>query len=295
MPLPLIASKQYKTTVNNQKIVKVGIFADVENGKKELQTMGFYTIDGDLPTGSEIVFDISLGIDEVFEIKVHPKSDKSKNKKIVLGRGNKDSKALEFLLGCIEKMLGNGFSEKQKDYFFKAAKKEIDKINSLVVESNDSDKWEEIGTSTFSAFEQAERVSDSIDEDEFAIIFAQILIGEYPNLIMSEDATEMRRLLHDIKHGDDALQKIQSSQKLKSLTDDYPVLITLFTVKMASDTAAKTNPSDAHRLLQMHEQIKTHFRNRRKDEAYALLTEAIELRDMYDEGGIDISSIHLKK
>ncbi len=295
MPLPLIASKQYKTTVNNQKIVKVGIFADVENGKKELQTMGFYTIDGDLPTGSEIVFDISLGIDEVFEIKVHPKSDKSKNKKIVLGRGNKDSKALEFLLGCIEKMLGNGFSEKQKDYFFKAAKKEIDKINSLVVESNDSDKWEEIGTSTFSAFEQAERVSDSIDEDEFAIIFAQILIGEYPDLIMNEDATEMRRLLHDIKHGDDALQKIQSSQKLKSLTDDYPVLITLFTVKMASDTAAKTNPSDAHRLLQMHEQIKTHFRNRRKDEAYALLTEAIELRDMYDEGGIDISSIHLKK
>ncbi len=294
MPLPANKQEVLKTTVNNQKVVKVGIYADVEDGKKEIQIMGFFTIEEDLPLGSEVVFDITLGMDEVFEIKVYLKNNKTKSKKIVLGRGNKDSRALDFLSSCLQKMLGNDFSEKQRDFFFKSAKREIEKINSLGTESNDSEKWEEIGTNVFSAFEQAERVSDDIDEDEMAIIFASILLGEYPDLIGSEDATAMRRYLGDSKNQDDPLLKIQATQKLKALTDEYPVLITLFTVKMASDKAVKVNPTDGHRLLQMHDQIVNHFRNRRKEEAFALLEEATDLRDKYDEGGSDIS-IHLKK
>jgi molecular chaperone DnaK len=43
--------RNYKTTVNNQKVVKVGIYADVEDGVKEKQTMGFFTIEEDLPFG----------------------------------------------------------------------------------------------------------------------------------------------------------------------------------------------------------------------------------------------------
>mgnify|MGYP000954745908 CR=1 FL=1 len=295
MPLPANKQEVLKTTVNNQKVVKVGIYADVEDGKKEKQTMGFFTIEEDLPLGSDIVFDITLGIDEVFEIKVYPKNNKSKSKKIVLGRGNKDSKALDFLSKCLEQMLGSDFTEKQRDFFFKSAKKEIEKINSLGTESNDSEKWEEISTNTFSTFEQAERVSDDIDEDEMSIIFASILLGEYPDLIGSEDATAMRRYLGDSKNQDDPLLKIQATQKLKVLTDEYPVLITLFTVKMASDKAVKVNPTDGHRLLQMHDQIVNHFRNRRKEEAFILLEEATDLRDRYDQGGIDLGSIHLKK
>jgi len=294
MPLPCNVSKPYKTTTNNQKVVKVGIYADVEDGKKEKQTMGFFTIEEDLPTGSDIVFDITLGIDEVFEVKVYTKNNKAKSKKIVLGRGNKDSKALDYLSKCLEQMMGNEFTEKQRNFFFKSAKKEIEKINTLGTESNDSEKWEEIGTNTFSTFEQAERVSDDIDDDAIALIFAAILLGEYPDLIGSEDATAMRRYLGDSKNQDDPLLKIQATQKLKALTDEYPVLITLFTVKMASDKAVKVNPTDGHRLLQMHDQIVNHFRNRRKEEAFALLEEATDLRDKYDEGGSDIS-IHLKK
>ncbi|OSZ81154.1 hypothetical protein CAP36_07940 [Chitinophagaceae bacterium IBVUCB2] len=295
MPLPANKQEVLKTTVNNQKIVKVGIYADVEEGKKEKQTMGFFTIEEDLSLGSDIVFDITLGIDEVFEIKVYPRNNKSKSKKIFLGRGNKDSKALEYLSKCLEQMLGSNFTEKQRDFFFKSAKKEIEKINSLGTENSDSEKWEEFGTNAFSAFEQAERVSDDVDEDEMSIIFASILIGEYPDLIGTEDVTAMKRYLGDSKNQDDPLLKIHATQKLKVLTDQYPVLITLFTVKMASDTAVKVNPTDGHRLLQMHDQIVNHFRNRRKEEAFNLLEEAIDLRDQYDEGGSDLVSIHLKK
>jgi len=296
MPLPCNVTRNYKTTVNNQKVVKVGVYADVEDGEKEKQTMGFFTIEENLPTGSDIVLDFTLGIDEVFEVKAFPKTNKAKSKKIVLARGNKDSKTLDFLSKSLEQILSSNFTEAQRDYFFKSAKKEIEQINNIGIDSYDSEKWDEIGTSIFTSFEQAENVTDSIDEDDLVMVFATILVNEYPDLIGSDDSNRMKTLISQAKSDDDPLQKTQAMQKLKTITDEYPVLITLFTVKMTSDNAAKENPSDGHRLLQMHDQIVNHFRNRRKDEAFALLDEAIELRDKYGSGGIDLGgSIHLGK
>jgi len=296
MPLPCNVTRNYKTTVNNQKVVKVGVYADVEGGEKENQTIGFFTIEEDLPTGSDIVLDFTLDINEIFEVKAYPKSNKAKSKKIVLARGDKDSKTLRILSESLEKILDSSFTEAQRDYFFKSAKKEIEEINNIGTDSHDSEKWVKIGTSIFTSFEQAENVTDSVDEDDLAMMFATILINEYPDLIGSDDSNSMKKLLSQAKIDDDPLEKIQALQKLKTITDEYPVLITLFTVKMASDNAAKENPSDGHRLLQMHDQIVNHFRNGRKDEAFALLEEAIELRDKYGSGGIDLGgSIHLGK
>lgn len=46
----------------------------------------------------------------------------------------------------------------------------------------------------------------------------------------------------------------------------------------------------------MHDQIVNHFRNRRKEQAFELLDEAIQLRDKYSSGGLDLGgSIHLGK
>jgi molecular chaperone DnaK len=294
-PLPVNTLRTYRTTMNNQKIAKIEIYAIVEDGNKDRQTMGFVTIDEDLPIGSEITLDITIDIEHIFDIKAYPKNQKSKIKQIVLGRGNKDSKALDFLSNCFDKMLSNDFSEKQRDFFFKSVKKEIEKINLIGTENSDSEKWDEIGTNTFSTFEQAERITDTLDDDEMALIFAAILLNEYPDLLDSNDASTMRRLLGETKNADDSLLKIQALHKLTKITEEYPVLITLFTVKLASDKAIKTNPTDGHRLLQLHDQIVNHFRNRRKDEAFALLDEAIELRDRYDQGGTDLGSIHLGK
>jgi molecular chaperone DnaK len=296
MPLPLNVIRNYKTTVNNQKVVKVGIYSDIENGEKIRETFGFFAIEEDLPKGSDIVLDITLSIDEIFEVKAYPRTNKAKSKYIVLGRGNKDSKTLEFLSNSLEKIISGDFSEAQRDYFFKSVSKEIEKINSIGNENYDSTKWDEIGTKIYMSFEQTENVTDSIDEDQLAIVFATILIGEYPDLVGSEDTNLMKALLFQVKNEDDSLQKNQALSKLKALTEEYPVLITLFTIKMSSDAAAKQNPSDAHQLLQMHDQIVNHFRNRRKEQAFALLNEAIELRDKYSNGSLDLEgSIHLIK
>ena len=294
-PLPCNIIKTYKTTVHNQKIVKVDIYAVVEGGKKERQTIGFFTIEEDLPADSDIVFNVTLSIEHLFEIEVFTRNDKKRSKRIVLGRGNKDSKALEFLSDHLDKILHEGFSERQKDFFLKAVQKEIEKINILGTENSNSDKWSEIGTNTFSAFEQAERINDSIDDNELSILFAHILINEYSGLISTNAIEEMKRLLAEINNNDDPLIRVRSSQKLKALTDEYPVLITLYTVKLASDAVGKSNPADAHKLLQMHDQIVNYFKQRKRDEAFALLNEALELRDQYDMEGIDFGSIHLKK
>mgnify|MGYP000909822306 CR=1 FL=1 len=296
IPLPCNVARNYKTTVNNQKVVKVGIYSDVENGEKIRETLGFFTIDEDLPKGSDIVLDITLSLDEIFEIKAYPKTNKSKSKNIVLGRGNKDSKTLEFLSNSLEKIMNGDFTEAQRDYFFKSAKKVIEQINTLGIDNYDSEKWDEIGTAIFTTYERAGEITDSVDEDQLAMLFATVLINEYPDLIGSEDTNRMKSLLAMVKNDDDPLEKIKATQKLKAITDEYPILITLFTVKMSSDNAAKQNPSDGLKLLQMHDQIVNHFRNRRKDQAFALLDEAIELRDKYSSGGLDLGgSIHLGK
>jgi molecular chaperone DnaK len=293
MPLPISVSKTFKTTVNNQKIVEVILLADVEGGEFEKMTMGYFTIEEELQLGSDIVFDIEIDLDEIFKIKVHPKGSKTKEKEIILGRGDKDSKAFGFISSCLEKMKTMGFTEQQKSYFYNHVQKEIDKLNNAGNITSDSEKWEEIGTNVFTAFEQSEKITDEFDEESLVVVFSKILIGEYPELVDKADIAKMQTLLSEIEDND-VITKGQSVEKLKTVTDKYNVLITLFTVKMAANSAAKTNPGDGNKLHQMHDKIISLFRTRKNDEALELLNDAIELRDQYGSGGIGIeNSIHL--
>jgi len=65
IPLPIHVMKNFKTTTNNQKIVKVGVYSDVEDGKHEKGMIGFYLIEENLPIGSDLTFEFNLDIDEV--------------------------------------------------------------------------------------------------------------------------------------------------------------------------------------------------------------------------------------
>jgi molecular chaperone DnaK len=296
MPLPFNLVRTYKTTMTNQKIVKVNLYADVEDGKKEKQTMGFFTIDEDLPIGSEIVFDITLGIEEgeIFYIKAYPKMNKLKEKSIVLGRGYQDSKALEFISDSLEKMINSDYSEKQRDFFIKAVQKEIEKINSLNINSIDLQKWEQVCASTFAAFEEAERITDDVNEEELTILFALILLNEYSDILGAEKTANIQQVLNRTRNETNTPEKKQELQQLKELTSEFTVLITLFTVKVASEQVMQFNPSDAGKLLQMHNQIVSYFRQERINDVLTLLKEALILRDKY--GINDISaSIYLSK
>ncbi|MFL5765941.1 MAG: Hsp70 family protein [Bacteroidia bacterium] len=293
MPLPITVSKTFKTSISNQKIVEVSLYSDVENGEYDKMTIGYFTIEEDLPVGSDIVFNIEMDLDEIFTIRVHVKGSKSKEKTIVLGRGHKDSKAFDFIASCFEKINSMNFTDPQKAYFLNHVQKEIQKINNSPGLTSDSEKWEEIGTNVFTAFEQSEKITDDFDEDSMVIAFGRILVGEYPELVNKADVAKIQTLLSEIEDND-VIAKSQATEKLKTVTDKYNVLITLFTVKMAANDAAKKNPADANKLHQMHEKIVTLFRTNKSDEAFELLNEAIELRDQYGTGGIGIETgVHL--
>jgi hypothetical protein len=103
--------------------------------------------------GTDIVLDITLGIDEVFEVKTYSKNNKSKSKNIILGRGNKDSKTLDFLASTIEEVEKGRYSKKGKDWFYNSIKYQIQRINSLGTDNHDSVKWDEIGKEIFTTFE----------------------------------------------------------------------------------------------------------------------------------------------
>ena len=295
LPMPVNVLRTYSTSMNNQKVIKVALYAKVEDGEMERQTIGFVAIEENLPIGSEIVFDITLGIDEIFEIKVYTNENRSSVRPILLGRGHKDSKALSFLSDSLEKILTSEFSENQRNYFLNVAQTEIESINRLGEDSADSEKWEQIGTNVFSALEQAERVSDDIDEDKLVEIFGQIILAEYTDLIGAQEENSIRSWMRILKNSDDALERIQAIQQLKIITDEYHILITLYTVKITSDKAAKINATDANRLLQLHDQIFIHFKNRESNEGFALLDEAIEIRDKYGVADIAPASIRVKK
>jgi molecular chaperone DnaK len=293
MPLPINITRSFKTSVNNQKVAEICLLADVEGGSLEQQTIGYYAIDEDLPAGSELTFNVEMDLDERFTIRVHPKGSKGKEKSIVLGRGNKDSKALKFISESFRKIISGDYSEQQKDYFFKAAKKEIEKINSLGITNPDSVEWERIGTNIYSAFDQAEQVSDEMDEDGLAVIFAKVLCGQYPALVGSTNLNKMQGLIRQIDESDDSLVKSELMQRLKVITDEFSVLVTLFTVKLSADSAAKVSPADANRLHQLHDQIVNHFRNGQMDAGFELLDEALTLGESYGSNGIDVGSVYL--
>jgi molecular chaperone DnaK len=297
MPLPIETTKIYKTTVKNQKITKIEIYADVEDDKKEKQTMGFYTVDEELPAGSEIVLDIRMDIDETLTIKASPKKEKKKSKKIILGRGQKDSKTLNFLADKLDDFRSYKYGEKQREFFLSKAEKAIDRINSLGVDDPYSEEWNEIGESIFYSYEKAEEMTITEDEynSELALTYGEILINEYPKLVENEHLNLIKKLLPEININQGPTLNEQALERLKEITDQYTVLLVLYTVKVVSNNAAEENPSDAHRLLQMHVQIVNHFKHRRWDEAFALLDKAIELRDQYSQETNLADMYHLRK
>ena len=151
-PLPCNMVKTYRTTKSNQLLFKFQIYADVENGVKEKQTLGFFIIEEELPIGSEISFEFNLDLDEIFEVYAYPKANKSQRREIFLTRGGKDSKTLDFLASTIEKVEKGRYSKKGKDWFYNSIKYQIQRINSLGTDNHDSVKWDEIGTEIFKTY-----------------------------------------------------------------------------------------------------------------------------------------------
>ena len=276
--LPLSKSKVFYTASNNQKIVDIRIFSDVEDGNYNKETTGYYSIEENLPVNSELVFNFELDKDEVFKISVYPKNKKNKEKQIVLGRGSKDSDTLEFFTDCLKVVLSSDFSTDKKEEFITSLQKEIIKVDKIGVNNPDSDEWTIIKANIEVALEKAKREEDRPD---LSLIFAQILCNNYEGLISHTDYSKLQDLLNGYNKTLDNYQKQHIIAELKDITDGYDMLIHLFLLRMAASEAQRVDPSDSIYLNNTHNQIVNHFQNGEFGEGAGCMTEAFEIAKKY--------------
>lgn len=241
-PLPFSVSRQFSTTVNDQKIVEVRLFSDAEDGTYDKLASGFFTISENLPAGSKLNFTFNLDEDETLRVRVKVVKT-GKTSQVVLGRGNKDSSCLSEISSSIEEVMSDSnITDKKKTTFVSRIQTIIDTIEKSKLKADD-DKWldleQQVKTAKQFALEQEER------ENNFGVILASILVGNFKSYLDPADYTEMKEKIEQYKSTDDKFRKESLNSDLEDLANQYGVLLNVFLFKVVADSA--DNPTDAAR------------------------------------------------
>jgi molecular chaperone DnaK len=278
-PLSFSKSQVFRTTTENQKIVELRLFTDIENGNYNQIAIGFFTIEDNLPDKSELVFNFELNGDEILSISAYPKNKKNKEQKIVLGRGGKDSNALEFIAESVKFVLSSVISSSKKEEFLAEIQKEIIKVNKIGVNNPDSDQWEEIKASVQIALVKSKLPEE--DNPNLPLVFAQILCANYQRLIDNTDYTQMQGLINKYNATSNSFEQQKYLSELKTTTDGYGDLIFLFLFKLAATAANDANPSEAVQLNNAHNKVFDHFKNGDSVGALRTMNETFGLAKKY--------------
>jgi len=243
--LPLEVNKTYKTSVPNQKIVKISIFADAEDGTFKKQGVGFYVIKDNLPINSELVFMFNMDINQTLTIQVYPKGRKESPTEIVLSRGNKDEKCLEKMSDIINEVFSSdSIPEQKKSEFLDTVQKLIEgDISRLGNGQPDNPKWYEIETKIERAY-QITQEEDNENNNVLPLVFAQILLNNFSKYLKRTDTIDLQRLLKDYDSSTDQNKKQSIMNDLKEITDNYGILINVFTIKWVADQSTDMSTSN---------------------------------------------------
>ena len=280
MPLPQTSIRTFKTSTDNQRIIKVEIKSDVENGELEDgSSIAFLYIDQELPAGSELVFEFELSIDEVLKVTVYPRGYKNKAKQVPITRGQKDAKAFKTIDDEIQAFNSGEFNIDKQHRFTKVIIDKLKEAESIGIDNSLDERWAKIGYETQDAADKI-KVEKEDDRTDYTL-FGKILISNYSMLIPDEDLEKMKRLIQFVENQDDSLKIQQAQDKLQAITDQYPVLFNLFFIKLAAQQAAGINAADAQRLNKMHDAVVFHFQNRSPEEALETLEKASEIANHY--------------
>lgn len=293
MPLPCSSTRKYRTTSEDQKIIRIDIKSDAEEGKLEDNGIAFLTLEQNLPLGSEMVFEFELTIDEVLKVIAYPSGQKNKAKQVNITRSGRDAKAFETINKNINDFASNNYNIEKQSRFMKVVIDKLKEAEEIGAENPEDNRWAKI---SYETQEIADKIvsEPEIDKTDYTI-FAKILIGNYSMLIADRDISKMQRLIQIAEQSDVKLEKADAQHKLREITDEYPVLFHVFFVRVAAAKAADINPADAQRLNKMHETIIFHFQHNDPDEAFETLEKASVLMSKYVNpseggfGGVDIT------
>jgi len=290
-PLPKEISKNFKTTTNNQKIVRVSIQSDVESGGHEKQLIGFYLIEENLPIDSELTFDFKLDIDEIFSVIVYPRGKKNQSKQIVLGRGSADTKALQTIDDLIARSVKEYQTVDGEDAFLKFISQQIKEIETRGAMEIEENKWHEIYYNSTEKYDEIKNSEERGSEVENAVFRAKRLIIEFGDLLDQFVKTAMVNLITKIETSIDESEKMQLANNLEEKTDEYGLLNAALRIELLADRilnipstsiGAGKKQSDVNKLVQISGEVKTNFKMGQIELAKSKMDEAYEIINEYN-------------
>lgn len=281
MPLPQTSIRKFKTSVDNQKIIKVEIKSDIENGELDGgSSIAFLVLDQELPAKSELVFEFELSIDETLKVIVYPQGHKNKAKQVPITRGQKDAKAFQVIDDAIKEFNAKGLSLEKKHRFEKVVIEQLKEAEKIGVDDSMNPLWAKISYETQEAADRIESEPEQLGQRDNTTL-AKVLIGNYSMLISDIDLNKMRKFIEIIENEENDLKVSQAQEKLEAITDEYFVLLHVFFIKIAAQHTASINAADAQKLNKMHDTIVFHFQNGSPEEAIETLEKASKLASHY--------------
>jgi molecular chaperone DnaK len=289
-PLPIQVSRNFKTTSNNQKVVKVSIFSDVEYGKNELQALGFYLIEENLPIGSELVFDFDIDTNENLNVSVSPKGNENLKKKIVLGRGNADQKALQSIDELIFRSTKEYKTIDGEQAFLKYISQRIKEIEKIGISTIEDNKWHEIFYTTTEKYEEIINSEEQSSDVENIVWRAKRLLIEFADLLETFDKNTMLNLISQIESSVDEIEKMKLADTLENKTDEYGMLNAALRIENFANRilnipvtliGGTKRQDDVSKLKQLSIDIKTKFKMNEIESAKLLLDDAYSIIGNY--------------
>jgi len=246
-PLPLTKSEVFKTLMDNQKIIKIEITADAENGTFEKPTLGFYTIQDNLQINSELIFDFYMDVNQTLDLQVYPKGKKDKKEKVRLTRGNKDEKSLDSIARIIDKVFTSNISDTKKARFIDDVQKQIEKINTdLQTAEPDDNAWDEIERIIRQSEQEANTEETNI---QLYYVFGKIICDHFSSYIDKSDLITLKNMIGNYEESQSELEKTEISEKLEQFIKEghFLIFIHIFSFKLYATTSS--DPVTANRFM----------------------------------------------
>lgn len=276
-PTPIKERREYKTVYENQQMMHLKIFADVENGEMELQTQGYVTLDNsNLRSGTEVDFVFELSGDETFSVTAQTKDIDNFIKFITLSRGEEDAKAYNMINEALQNVNSNKYSPLQRESFMKEVHKLIAKINNKGEISANDPFWNEAISDVNKAERELEDNND-IPPNDINVIITNILLSKYSDYIQDVHIANAQNNIRIIESNISPISIQNAHSELIEMHTQYGLFIEHFLIKIGADNLRSSDPREARKLDFIFEESSDAFKVNDYDHARRMINDGHEI------------------
>lgn len=281
-PLPHEKNQIFHTLVENQKIISLRLYNDIEDGGYEMISTGFFTISDNLPAGSELQFSFRLSNDEIMEASVRVPAT-GRTSKIRLGRGNKDDHCLMTINQLYDEAENDADinADKLAD-FFSVMQQQIDDINAHTYSPEDN-KWQDIEDTLQRALREARSQEENPD---FPIVMAKILLNHFQAQMRDADIADIKKLLQETEKANGLARK-QKLDELEKEVNRYGLLIDGYFFNIIAHNS--DDPQKAQRAAVAYDQFMAAVQSNEGQRARNIVNANVDLFKSDDKNGRPIN------